>query len=81
MLYQLSETESEDSATKSVGTPSVEKHSPAKIPKLDNPFQQNRKPLKNLACACDRFQISDRAGAAIATSVLEDWLQKMRKRW
>ncbi|KAB7504140.1 hypothetical protein Anas_12113 [Armadillidium nasatum] len=35
--------------------------------------QQNRRELRTLAEACDRYQISDRAGAAIASSVLVDF--------
>ena len=34
---------------------------------------QNRFSYTNLAIACDRYQISDRAGAAIATSTLNDY--------
>ncbi|KAL7631030.1 UNVERIFIED_CONTAM: hypothetical protein RMT77_018684 [Armadillidium vulgare] len=35
--------------------------------------QQNRRELRTLAEACDRYQISDSAGAAIASSVLVDF--------
>ncbi|KAB7501077.1 hypothetical protein Anas_11653 [Armadillidium nasatum] len=35
--------------------------------------QQNRRELQTLAEACDRYQISDRSGAAIASSVLVDF--------
>ena len=34
---------------------------------------QNRMPLPTLAMACERFQVSDRAGAAIASAALVDY--------
>ena len=36
-------------------------------------FQQNRMSLEHLSCACDKFNVSDRAGAAIAAGVLKDY--------
>ena len=41
---------------------------------LESNFKlQNRMPLPTLAMACERFQVSDRAGAAIASAVLGDY--------
>ncbi|KAI6656229.1 hypothetical protein LOD99_1562 [Oopsacas minuta] len=34
---------------------------------------RNHNQLRNLAIMCDRYQISDRAGAAIANAVLQDY--------
>ena len=41
---------------------------PAKRPNI-----QNRQSLTNLALMCERFDVSDRAGAAIASAVLKDF--------
>ena len=40
---------------------------------LSEDLLQNRKSLRALAEACDRYQIRDRAGAAIASAVLVDF--------
>ena len=48
-----------------------------KVTKVDKigigEIQQNRMSLEHLSRACDRFNVSDRAGAAIATGVLKDY--------
>ncbi|KAI6657810.1 hypothetical protein LOD99_552 [Oopsacas minuta] len=36
-------------------------------------YTRNHNQLRNLAIMCDRYQISDRAGAAIANAVLQDY--------
>ena len=35
--------------------------------------EQNRSSLKNLSHQCDTFQLSNRAGAAVATAALKDY--------
>ena len=39
----------------------------------NNKYTRNHYQLRNLAVMCDRYQISDRAGAAIANAVLQDY--------
>ena len=39
---------------------------------MPNPSIQNRKKWPNLARICERYQLSDRAAAAVANSVLVD---------
>ena len=41
--------------------------------KLIEESQQNRQSLKNLAMMCERYQISDRAAAAIGSTTLKDF--------
>ena len=42
-------------------------------PPAKQPSIQNRQNLTNLALMCERFNVSDRAGAAIASAVLKDF--------
>jgi len=65
-LSVISSSSSSSLATASVGSSSL----PKKKQKLSS---QNRVPLENLAMLCERFEISDRAGAAIATATLKDF--------
>ena len=60
------ESETEMSSIASVGTFNFEP--PSKSARL----VQNRESYRKLAQCCDRFNISDRVGAALATSVLMD---------
>lgn len=73
MDSQMHITDNESECSTDTGTTSSEEFAPPlKMKKLYESNQQNRQSLKNLARACDRFQLSDRSGAAIATSVLKD---------
>ena len=42
------------------------------LAEMPNPSIQNRKKWPNLARICERYQLSDRAAAAVANSVLVD---------
>ena len=66
MLSSASQSKSEMSSIASVDTINYEPSS--KSARL----RQNRESYRNLAQCCDRFNISDRVGAALATSVLMD---------
>jgi len=60
----------EDSASIASSTISLSNSSELEAP---DDYGQNRKDLTNLVLMCERFQTSDRAGAAIADAVFKDY--------
>lgn len=65
-----SESTASQSSTATASTSSEDFDQPAKKLKLN---QQNRQSIKNLVMMCERFQLSDRAGAATGTATLKDF--------
>ena len=67
MLYLESSASSQESSSSSDFSP------PRKQMKFTEDIRQNKQFLKNLAVICERYQISDREGAAVATATLKDF--------